>query len=272
MVRLLAMGAMCQVYEARSVTSARPVAVKVLHEVWCSDEGIVARFANEAHLLQGIRHPNVVHVLSSGKLADGQPYMVLEWLPGNLGSALLAARGGIEPRVAARVALQVARALSALHERAIVHRDLKPANVLLDRSDLVEARVCLADLGLAKVRGAQPGAPKPPGYVSTGGSELLGTWDYMAPEQWIKSKTVDPKADVYSLGVLLFQMLVGRLPFVAEEPKDLMALHLFETPPMARLGERAPAALRHLVGRMLAKTASGRPAMEEVIGELSALA
>jgi serine/threonine-protein kinase len=229
----------------------------------------VKRFFNEASILQTIRHPHVVSLLASGKLSNSTPYMILEWVPGNLARALVDAGGALAPRAAARIALQIATALAALHGQGIVHRDLKPANVLLDRYDLASAQVRLADLGLAKVRPTQDGGPVAIAHISTGGSALLGTLDYMAPEQWIKSKTADPRADVYSLGVLLFQMLAGRLPFVAEQPKDLMALHLFEDPLMARL-EGAPAALRELVGRMLKKSPSTRPAMEEVIGELNA--
>jgi serine/threonine protein kinase len=270
-VRLVAIGAMCHVYEAHATTHlGRSAAVKVLHFTWCSDEGLVKRFFNEARILETIRHPHVVSLLSSGRLSDSAPYMVLEWVPGNLARALVDAEGALDASMAARIALQLATALGALHGQGIVHRDLKPANVLLDRDDLADAQVRLADLGLAKVRPAQEGAPIGIAHISTGGSTLLGTLDYMAPEQWIDSKTVDPRADVYSLGVLLFQMLAGRLPFVAEQPKDLMALHLFEDPPMARL-EGAPAALRDLVGRMLKKTLSTRPAMAEVIGELAAV-
>jgi serine/threonine-protein kinase len=108
-------------------------------------------------------------------------------------------------------------------------------------------------------------------HVSTGGGARLGTWDYMAPEQWIKSKTVSPKADVYSLGVLLFLMLAGRLPFTADQAKDLMFFHLFEAPPMAQLAVTAPPRLVELVADMLAKTAPARPGMAEVVERLSAL-
>jgi eukaryotic-like serine/threonine-protein kinase len=270
-VSLVDIGAMCHVYEARSEESARTVAIKVLHDAWCADEAIVTRFFNEAGVLRSLQHPHIVALLASGTLPAGSPYMILEWLPSNLAHALIDAASGLPPRTAARVAGQIATALLALHGRGIIHRDLKPDNVLLDACDLVEAQVRLADLGLAKVRPEARSEELVVGHVSTGRSTLLGTWDYMAPEQWVKSKTAGAEADVYSLGVLLFQMLTGRLPFVADQPQHLMALHLFESPPMDRLGERTPAALRDLVGQMLNKIPSMRPAMQEVIGRLEGL-
>ncbi|WP_437834946.1 serine/threonine-protein kinase [Sorangium sp. So ce1153] len=272
-VSLVAVGAMCHVYEARSEHAARSVAVKALHEALCADEDIVTRFFNEASVLRSIQHPYIVPLLAAGTLPSGSPYMVLEWLPSDLARALADGDEGcaLPLRTAARLASQIASALLALHSRGIIHRDLKPANVLLDACDLGVAEVRLADLGLAKVRSEAGGEQSAVGHVSTGGSVMLGTWDYMAPEQWIKSKTAGAQADVYSLGVLLFQMLVGRLPFVAEQPKDLMALHLFENPPMDRLGEQTPPALRDLVGRMLNKIPSTRPSMQEVIGQLDSL-
>lgn len=270
-VRLVAIGAMCHVYEAHTPHPEGPVAVKVLHGTWCSDERIVTRFVNEAHILGTIRHPNIVSLLGSGTLPDGPPYMILEWLPHHLAHALANAGGPLGPDTAARIGQQIAQALAALHDRGIVHRDLKPANVLLSSHHLTDARVRLADLGFAKVRPEQHGERIATAPISTGGSTTLGTWDYMAPEQWIKSKTAEPEADVYSLGVLLFQMLAGRLPFVAERPKDLMALHLFESPPMARLPEGTSPALLDLVGRMLRKSPPARPAMKGVVEELGEL-
>jgi len=267
--RLAAAGAMCDVYEARQAPGGRRVALKVLNESWCLQGDVVGRFLNEARLLQGIRHPHVVALLACGSLPNGPPYMVLEWLPISLADALSGAAGrAATPAEAVRVALQMADALGALHERGIIHRDLKPENVLLDVNDLAVAHSRLADFGLAKVRGAQA-TDIAAVHVSTGGSVALGTWDYMAPEQWIKSKDAGPKADVYALGVLLFQMLAGRLPFRAEQPKDLMCLHLFEDPPLHLLGERTPAVVRDLVARMLSKTAPARPSMQEVLAGLS---
>ncbi|KYG10848.1 hypothetical protein BE21_58735 [Sorangium cellulosum] len=268
---LVDIGAMCHVYEARSVETGGSVALKVLHDAWCADDAIVTRFLNEARFLRSFQHPHIVQLLASGTLPAGPPYMILEWLPSSVGRALAGAERGLLPHVAARLASQIATALLALHGRQIVHRDLKPDNVLLDSCDVEKARARLADLGLAKVRPAPQSEEVAVGHVSTGGSVLLGTWDYMAPEQWIKAKTAGPEADVYSLGVLLFHMLAGRLPFVAEQPKHLMQLHLFERPPLEQLGEQTPPALRDLVGRMLGKVPATRPGMQDVVGQLERL-
>jgi serine/threonine-protein kinase len=197
--------------------------------------------------------------------------MVLEWLPNQLAGVLAQGDGALVVSTAVGIAGQIARGLAALHEHGIVHRDLKAANVLLSESDPARARACLADLGLAKVGLEHAEGGPVLEHVSTGGGARLGTWDYMAPEQWIKSKTVSPKADVYSLGVLLFLMLAGRLPFPADQAKDLMFFHLFEEPPMGYVAGNVPPQVVKLLKQMLEKTAPPRPSMVEVVERLSAI-
>ena len=265
-VRFAAAGGMCLVYEARAEMETRSVAIKVLHDLWAKDAEICSRFANEAHLLGTMHHRHIIFAHGHGSLPSGEPYMVLEWLPFSLQSVLDAQKSGLESSMAVRLSAQLARALVFLHEQNIVHRDIKAANVLLDSNDLTTANVRLADLGLAKV------APERRSIVgmnvSTGGRARFGTWDYMAPEQWIRSKDVDPKTDVYSLGVLLFQMISGGLPFVADDAKNLMRMHLFVEAPMDRLRGRVPRPLFNLIGRMLRKTLKERPSMSEVVERL----
>jgi serine/threonine-protein kinase len=276
LVRLAAMGAMSEVYEGRHVARGHPVAVKVLSPEWCLHAEVMARFLNEARALQSLRHAHIVTAFECGTLPERPPFMILEWLPVDLHQVLSRVEGPLSPGTAVHVAAQLADALAALHDRGIVHRDLKPANVLLAREEPPVLEVKLADLGLAKVSPREAdartgGEPAPPSAhpVSTGGSALLGTWDYMAPEQWIRSKSVDPKADVYALGVLLFQMLTGRLPFVAEQQKNLMYLHLLEPPPLELLDGRVPATTRDLVAGMLGKKPAQRPTMREVMERLT---
>lgn len=269
-VRFVAAGGMCLVYEARSMGDTKSVAIKVLHEMWLSDGEITQRFLNEANVLRSMHHPNIVRLSSAGTMPSGQPYMMLEWLPLHLADLLHARPSGLGPELAVRLSIQLARALVHLHDQNIVHRDIKAANVLLDSQDIATARPRLADLGLAKVA---PERRSLAGMnVSTGSGKQFGTWDYMAPEQWIKSKTVDAKADVYSLGILLYQMISGQLPFVAESHNGLMSMHLFEAPPLKRLGSEVFPALRALLGRMLDKLAKKRPTMNDVLQRLEEMA
>jgi serine/threonine-protein kinase len=262
LVRHVTTGAMSEVYEGRHVASGLHVAVKVLSPELCEHEELVARFRNEGHTLLNLHHAHLVRVFACGHLPEGVPYTVMEWLPVDLHQAMSRAAAPLPSHTAMQVTAQLADALDALHTHGIIHRDLKPSNVLLSREGASGWEVKLADLGLAKAR---PEAQAPSATpVSTGSGTLLGTWDYMAPEQWIQSKTVDAQADVYALGVLSFQMLTGRLPFIAEQQKDLMFFHLFEQPPLDQLEGRAPASTRELVARMLDKTPSRRPTMREV--------
>ncbi|HYI01571.1 serine/threonine-protein kinase [Hyalangium sp.] len=268
-VRRVAVGATSEIYEGRHKASGDPVAIKVLRPEWCLHIEVVARFVNEAQALQGMKHPHLVRALASGLLPQGAPFMILDWLPVDLHQVLTKAGGRLPVEACAQVILQLAGALDALHEHSLIHRDLKPANVLLARWETGAIAVKLADLGLAKNTAA--GGPEPSALpVSTAGSALLGTWDYMAPEQWVHSKTAGPMADVYSLGVLWFQMLVGRLPFVAEEGQDLMYQHLWKRPPLELLGDQVPGPTQVLVARMLSKKVTKRPTPREIQELLSA--
>ena len=267
-VRRVAVGATSDVYEGRHPASAKPVAVKVLSPEGCAHAELMARFLNEAQTLQQLEHPHLVKALALGVLPDGLPFMVLEWMPLDLHQALLRAGGRLPERDCTRVIRQLAEVLGMLHAHGLVHRDLKPANVLLTREAPGALEVKLADLGLAK-RIPQEGAVPAALPVSTAGSALLGTWDYMAPEQWVRSKSVDFKVDVYALGVLWFQLLSGRLPFSGAEPHHLMFRHIGEPPPMQWLEAHAPALTRAMVARMLGKKPSERPMLADVLSLLS---
>jgi serine/threonine-protein kinase len=259
---------MCDVYEARHSVTDEPVAVKVLSQRWCVHAEVVARFLNEAQTLQALQHPRLVKGLASGILSDGPPFMVLEWLPVNLHQALARAGGRLPERACARLIRQLAQGLAALHSQGLVHRDLKPANVLLTRQEPELWDAKLADLGLAK-RMHQEGTGPSALPVSTAGGALLGTWDYMAPEQWASSKHVDFRVDVYALGILWFQLLAGRLPFIGDEQHSLMSCHAFKDPPLKLLEDLAPEATRAMVARMLAKTASKRPTLDDILAVVS---
>ena len=272
-VRHAATGGMSEVYEAYHMLSGERAALKVLLEEWCEDQELKTRFRNEAIALDTLRHRRIVTLLGQGDLPRGGPYMILEWMPQSLEQALFGG-GALQVDVAIRLGAQIAEGLSALHDRGVVHRDLKPANVLLDDQDLAIATAKLSDLGFAKMiqgRAGAAAATLPVLPISTGASEVLGSMDYMAPEQWMKSKDADPRADVYAFGVLLFQALTGNLPFLGEDARALMMLHLFEQPPLRLLDKLAPPDLGDLIGRMLCKEPSDRPSMREVQETLGGL-
>lgn len=261
--RRIAVGATSDVYLGMHVMDRTPVAVKVLSASSCLQVELVARFLNEAQALRRLHHPGLVRALEVGIISEGPPYIILEWLPMDLDQALGRAGGRLPVRECATILGQLAQALGALHAQGLVHRDLKPANVLVARIGAEGILVKLADLGLAKH--VAPGPEVPLALpVSTAGTALLGSWDYMAPEQWLDSKHVDARVDVYALGVLGFQLLVGRLPFAEGTETELMIRHLRMPPPMHLLGAEVPAALQSLVLRMMAKRAMARPSLEEV--------
>jgi eukaryotic-like serine/threonine-protein kinase len=242
--QLAGRGGMGEVYRAQDRITGRPVALKVLH----GQGGDAARFEREARILAEIDHPLVVRYVGHGALPTGEPYLAMEWLEGeDLAARLTRERPTVAESVA--LAVQVAEALAALHERGIVHRDLKPSNVFL-----VDGRldgIKLLDFGLARMDTTT--------RVTDAGT-LLGTVAYMAPEQARGSDRLDARADVFALGCLLFECLTGQTPFAAVHTTAVLTKILFEDTP--RLGQRlpgAPEALDALLGRMLSKQPHERP-------------
>ena len=249
-------GGMGSVYRARHLLLARVAAVKILHPHLSGDASMVQRFLNEARAVNDIRHPRIVEVLDAGQLASGTPYIVMEHLAGESLAARLRETGRLPPAVAVRTARQIAGALGAAHARGIVHRDLKPENVFLcDGGGDGAPSVKVLDFGIAKLRAdlAGAGAETRP----TGG--LLGTPQYMAPEQWRTGVVADPRLDVYALGLIVFEMLSGTPPFLGDSWVDLLHLHVSAAPPrMRERGVEVPAALEAVVRRALAKEPSER--------------
>ncbi len=243
--RLAGRGGMGEVYRAEDRSTGQPVAIKVLHGQQGTEQ---ARFEREARILAEVDHPLVVRYVAHGALPTGEPYLAMEWLEGED----LAARLGRDRLTAAEsvtLAMRVAEALAALHERGIVHRDLKPSNVFLVHGRLDAIK--LLDFGLARTDAVT--------RITDAGT-LLGTVAYMAPEQARGEDGLDARADVLALGCLLFECLTGQPPFMAVHATAILAKILFEATP--RLGEKLPGApepLDALLSRMLSKQPQDRP-------------
>ncbi len=232
---------MSEVWRAHDDTLDRTVAVKIL-----SPTADLGRFRREAQVLATLAHENVMRVYDYGEDEAG-PFMALEWLHGGTLEERLA-QGPLAPDETFRIARGIAAGLAQLHDRGLVHRDLKPANVLFDE----EGRPKLGDFGLARrVAGA--------GTLTEAGT-VLGTAAYLSPEQ-AAAEPVGPASDVYSFGVILFRMLTGALPFVADEPLALLNMHRHASPPaVAELQPDAPPDLAALAEAALRKDPAQRPA------------
>jgi serine/threonine-protein kinase len=212
----IAAGGMGEVFRARDAVLDREVAIKVLHRSLSGDQGFVERFRREARAAAGISHPNIVNVHDWGAV-DGLYYMVMEYVRGRALRDLLNVRGRLAPAQVADVLRQTLTALDHAHRRGLVHRDVKPENVLVTTEGVVK----VADFGLA--RAYADGRQTQAGTVT-------GTVQYLAPEQ-IRGEPADPRSDLYSLGIVSFELLTGRLPFTGETAMAIAYKHLSDRVP-----------------------------------------
>ena len=262
---LLAVGGMGQVYRATQQTLGRTVAVKVLRSTLSSGGNAVARFFSEARLVSGLSHPNTVTVFDFGQTQDGLLYMVMEYLDGQSLASVLHAEGRLPLRRALRILAQIADSLSQAHQAGIIHRDLKPSNiVLVERSGRTDV-VKVLDFGVAKILEADTST------TLTLDGTVNGTPAYMSPEA-VRGGQVGARSDVYSLGVVAYEMLTGGRPYLGEAPFDVMIQHV--TAPVPSLPEgTGNAAMERLLARMLAKRPDHRPSsMQQVRLGLAAVA
>lgn len=273
-VRTIGSGGMGIVYEGVHQHLGRRVAIKLLHDRYSHDRDSLSRFYNEARAASLAQHPCVIDVYEFGFTEQGQAYIVMELLQGYPLEKRLREIGGRMGTPCLPIAQTLASGLSFLHERGIVHRDLKPDNVMLvPDSDLPAGeRVKLLDFGIAKLLGPQPkNLPISPLPTETG--SILGTPAYLSPEQARGERSaVGPSADVYALGVILYEMLSGTLPFQRDSPMELVLMHAFADPqPLQKRAPRVPRPVASLVHKMLAKEPSERPSMQQVSTELQRL-
>lgn len=235
---VLGLGGMACVYRGYQENLDREVAIKVLPAHYASDPAFVERFQLEARAMARLSHPNIVTVHDAGE-DRGRLYIVMAYVPGGTLKQLMGRP--MDPRAVTRFIRDVAGALSYAHERDIVHRDVKPVNVLLD----TDQRGILSDFGIVKVLTASDHLTR----VGAG----VGTPEYMSPEQ-CRGGMVDARTDIYALGVMLYEMLTGRTPFVADNYTALAHAHIYEqVPPPAQLNPRISPAVQAVVLKALAK-------------------
>ncbi len=240
----LGSGGMSTVYLARDTTLDRSVAVKVMHREMSEQEDQLQRFRQEARAVAKLSHPNVVAVIDAGE-DGGHPYIVFEYVEGETLKQRINRVGALDPQEALAYAIEIARGLTVAHDRNMVHRDIKPQNVLIDS----EGRAKLTDFGISRQL-------EQDGMTATG--RVLGTTDYVAPEQAM-GHPVDQRSDVYSLGVVLYEMLVGQVPFHADSQVGVAMKHVNEELPDVQ--QRRPelsAAAAMVVERATAKDPAQR--------------
>ncbi|MGQ9574212.1 MAG: serine/threonine-protein kinase [Thermoguttaceae bacterium] len=277
-VRLLGKGAMGTVYLARQVSLDRDVALKTIHRHLSQDPILVARFTREAYAAARLQHHNAVQIYDLG-VDQNTHYFSMEYVDGQPLSWLVKRCGRLDPKLAAGYVLQAARALKYAHDHGMVHRDVKPGNILLSRQGVVK----VADLGIVKLApgaGFQPPASPAsgpgaapsfqPAAEKTLSSRIMGTPAYMAPEQSEDATQVDARADIYSLGCTLYDLLTGRPPFQGASAEQIMTKH--RTEPAVRpelLVEGVPNQLSAIVMKMMAKNPKDRyQDLGEVIQQL----
>src|SRR6266496_1544154 len=251
----LGAGGMGEVYRARDRKLDRDVAVKVLPLSVAADPDTLARFEREAKAVAALSHPNILSIFDFGT-QDGVSYAVMELLEGETLRGKLEA-GPVPQKQAVDYALQIARGLSAAHEKGIVHRDLKPENLFVTRNGHVK----ILDFGLAKrvetvAPGKETSAPTQSGHTEPG--TVMGTLGYMSPEQ-VRGLPVDHRSDIFSFGAILYELLSGRKAFKCDTTSDTIAAILKEEPPgLSEPGRNIAPALDHVVRHCLEKDRGNR--------------
>ncbi|MGQ0591934.1 MAG: protein kinase domain-containing protein [Gammaproteobacteria bacterium] len=261
----LSQGGMGAVYRATHVMLGKPVALKLIRPEIVTSPEVVRRFQREARAASLLSHPNIVTIHDLGQVEDGTLYLAMELCAGVSLKDLIVAEGPLGPRRAARLCRAIAGALALAHKHRIVHRDLKPHNVMIDRDAEGRESPKLLDFGIAK-------AVETDGSTLTSTGMVLGTPRYLSPEQ-AKGLSVDGRSDLYSLGIIFYEMLVGRVPFDDPSVPSLLVKHMAETPrPPSALRPDIPSVIESIVLRLLEKDPARRfQSAEDLSAALSAL-
>ncbi|WP_170291551.1 Stk1 family PASTA domain-containing Ser/Thr kinase [Heliobacterium mobile] len=243
-VELLGSGGMAQVYKAWDKLLERAVTIKLLRETLTSDEEFVRRFRREAQAVAGLSHPNIVNVYDVGREGDID-YIVMEFIDGPTLKEVIRSRAPLPPEEAVELGKQISDALEHAHERGIIHRDIKPHNILLNRN----GRVKVTDFGIARSVAQN---------TMTMDRTIVGSVHYLSPEQ-ARGLPVDEKSDIYSLGVVMYELLSGRVPFQGETPIAVALQQIQQTPPpLTTVNQRIPQSLENVIFRAMEKEPSRR--------------
>ncbi len=238
---LIGKGAMAEVYRAVDLQTSANVAVKVLRAALISDAAIMQRFQREGEVQARLRHRNVAALLATGVTEKNEPYLVVELLRGKTLRGVMKQEGRVAAKRAASYAWQALQGLSAVHGAGILHRDLKPANIMLEPSPGPIERVVLIDFGFASFEGSAK---------LTAQGTVVGSLRYIAPER-LRGEPIDQRSDVYAIGVMLYELLMGQPPFHSDDDFALIEMHLHQEPPA--LDGDLPPELDEVIGRALAK-------------------
>jgi serine/threonine-protein kinase len=253
LLEVMAAGSMGAVYKAERVPVGKLVAVKFLHASYANDTEFQARFERETRVMSRLNHPNCVSVVDFG-VWQNEPYLVMDFVAGTTLRQLLD-KGPLPPPRALALTKQIAAGLAHAHAQDIVHRDIKPANIMITEEIGHGERVRILDFGLARLRGNV-------GRDATQTNMVVGTPNYMAPEQTVPGSNIDARTDIYAVGVVLFEMIVGDRPFHAEETLQLLGMH--RAAPIPRLKDRVaegtelPAGLQEVIDKAMAKSPDAR--------------
>ena len=240
------------VYRATHLGLQRSVAVKIIKSEFADDTDVADRFMREARTMAKLRHPRAAMIFDAGNLPDGRHFIIMEFIEGTTLSEALAREGRFSPERAINIAVQVCDVLEEAHQLGIIHRDLKPSNIMLN-----ERGVCVVDFGVAKVLASSADATA--SQSSTGSGQIIGTPRYMSPEQCLGQR-VGARSDLYSLGVVLYEMLTGRPPFVDPLPSVVLVKQATAPPPpLPTLRQDVPRSLALAVHTLLAKRSEDRP-------------
>jgi serine/threonine protein kinase len=268
-IRKIGEGGMGIVYEAEHVLIEKRVGLKVLREDFSNRFDVVERFRQEAKSASKIGHEHIIDISDFGVTQSGANFFVMELLHGRDLAEELEKHGPLSPRRALGIVLQCAEALGAAHKKGIVHRDMKPENIFLVERKSDEDFVKIVDFGIAKMSDVETGAP---GRKLTKTGMIFGTPEYMSPEQGA-GKPLDHRVDVYALGIILYELLTGRVPFMGDTFMGILTQHMFEqVPPLKAMNPRCnvPDEVERLVFRAVAKDPDERyRSMEELASELS---